>query len=73
MKRYIVVKHNTMRDQKFYLLRTPGGIGWTLDKASAHKFLLKRSAQKIVNQRNRDLALSSPSLAQVVRYGVEVA
>lgn len=72
MKRYIVVKHNTIRDQKFYLL-TSGGIGWTLEKSHAHKFLLRRNAQKIVNKRNRDLALSSPALAQVVRYVVEVA
>lgn len=69
MKRYIVVKHNTMRDQKFYLL-TSGGIGWTLEKSHAHKFLLKRSAQRIVNQKERTM---SPALAQIVRYTVEVA
>ena len=68
MKRYIVVKHNLMRDQKFYLM-APKEDCWTIHKPFAHKYLTRWAAQKIVDQKEGTL---SPALAHI-RYGVEVA
>ena len=67
MKKYIVVKHNLMRKQSFYMIHKSHD-SWSVDKAQAHKFFFRRTAEKIAKAMTNKL---SPSLSFIVEYRVE--
>lgn len=67
MKKYLVVKHNLMRNQKFYR-RTKTLDSWTVDKEQAHKFATKRTAEKIAQ---RYTAGMNDCWKDIIRYEVE--
>ena len=67
MKKYIVVKHNLMRNQKFYR-RYKTVDSWSVNKEDAYKFLAKTSAVKIARKKT---AAMSDNWKNIIKYEVE--
>lgn len=55
MKKYVVVKHNLMRNQKFYKIHKTKD-SWSVDREQAHKYSAKWAAAKIVLAKTANLA-----------------
>lgn len=54
MKKYIVVKTNLLRQQSFYKCHKTQDL-WSLDKEKAHKYALKRTAEKIARAKSSQM------------------
>ena len=67
MKKYIVVKHNLMRNQKFYK-RYKTVDSWSIDKGEAYKFLARTSAAKIARKK---AATMPAGFKDIIKYEVE--
>lgn len=68
MKKYIVVKHNLMRNQKFYK-RHKTADSWTVNRNEAYQYRFRFAAEKIAKAKT---ATMSPSLRNfIVEYRVE--
>ena len=67
MKKYIVVKHNIMRKQKFYK-RHKSADSWSVDKNEAYKYKLRWSAEKIAKAKTFAMPISFKG---VIEYHVE--
>ena len=68
MKKCIVVKTNLLRNQKFYKIHKTQD-SWSIDKAKAHRFASKRTAEKIAAAKNSQM---SECWKLIIEYGVEV-
>lgn len=67
MKKYIVVKHNLLRKQKFYK-RHKTADSWSVDKKQAYKYRFYWTAAKIVLAKTADLA---DCFNGIIKYEVE--
>lgn len=67
MKKYIVVKTNRFRQQKFYKIDKAHD-SWSIDKGKAHKYASRRKAEKIAAEKQ---AAQSAAWNGIIEYGVE--
>lgn len=67
MKKYIVVKTNVLRKQKFYKIHKSAD-SWSIDKSQAHKFILRRTAEKIAKAKT---SATADCWKDIIKYDVE--
>lgn len=67
MKKYIVVKTNLMRNQRFYK-RHKKEDSWSVNKEDAHKYASRRTAEKIAKAKASQM---NACWRDIIKYEVE--